>query len=211
MEKDVATMRRNGTGETVMDAWRQRMIASAEEGFAARGRAGLGLHDLAKRLGLPPRAVFKEFKNRDELGVAVLGRVQEALFAHIESACARATDETGLAMALRLAEAYCRFLEESPEPYLGVVRGDDALLAGLGPKSQEEGRRLQARMVKQFETLLGLGRFDGSVRPDVAENGARRLVTVLVGLVRLRLTRPETRARNLRAMLTTLAGDKRVA
>lgn len=194
-----------------MDAWRRRMIETAREGFAARGRAGLGLNELAKRLGVPPRTVFREFKTRDELFVAVLGRVQEALFAHIEAQCATAPGESGLAMALRLAEAYCGFLEESPEPYLGVVRGDDELLGWLGPKSREEIRRLQARMIKQFETLLGLGRCDGSVRPDVAVGAARRLVTVVVGLVRLRLTRPEARARNLRAMLTTLAGGQRVA
>lgn len=194
-----------------MDASRRLMIETAREGFATRGRAGLGLPDLAKRLGLPPRAVFKEFKTRDELFVAVTGQVQEALFAYIETHCPAAPGETGLAMALRLAEAYCRFLEESPEAYLGLVRGDHDLLAGLGPKSHEEIRRLQHRMVKQFETLLGLGRFDGSVRPDAATDAAHRLVTVLVGLVRLRLTRPETRARNLRQMVTTLAGGHRAA
>jgi len=191
-----------------MDASRRRMIETAEERFAAQGRAGLGLNDLAKRLGLPPRAVFKEFKTKDELFVAVLGRVQAALFAHIEAQCPVAPGETGLAMALRLAEAYCRFLEESPEPYLGLVRGDDDPLSGFGPKSRDELRCIQARMVKQFETLLGLGRCDGSVRLDAATDSARRLVTVLVGLVRLRLTRPEARTRNLRQMLTALAGGQ---
>jgi AcrR family transcriptional regulator len=182
------------------------MIETAEERFAARGGAGLGLNDLAKRLGLPPRAVFREFKSRDELFVAVLGRVQETLFAHIEAHCSVAPGETGLAMALRLAEAYCRFLEESPEPYLGLMRGDDDPLSGLGPKSREELARIHSRIVKQFEMLLGIGRCDGSVRPDAAEDAARRFVNVLVGLVRLRLTRPEARAHNLRIMLTSLAG-----
>ena len=189
-----------------MDASRRLMIETAERRFAARGREGLKLNDLARLLGLPAGLVFKEFKTRDELFVAVLGRVQETLFAHIEAACAVAPRGSGLDMALGLAEAYCRFLEASPEPYLGLMRGEADPLAGLGPLSRAELRRIEARMVKQFETLLHLGHWDGSVRQDAAGEAARRCVTVLVGLVRLRLTRPEARARNLRDMLTTLAG-----
>jgi len=189
-----------------MDASRRKMIETAEERFASRGREGLKLSDLARRLGLPPRAVFKEFKTRDELFVAVLGKVQEGLFAHLEAQCATASGESGLDMALRLAEAYCRFLEARPESYLALMRDEDGLLAGLGPLARAEVRRLRARMVEQFETLLRLGHWDGSVRPDMAADAARRCVHVLVGLVRLRLTRPEARARNLRDMLMTLAG-----
>jgi len=37
---------------------------------------------------------------------------------------------------------------------------------------------------------------------------ARRIVSVLVGTVRLRLTHPRTRTRNLKAMLTTLVGTR---
>ena len=174
-----------------MDASRRKMIETAEERFASRGREGLKLSDLARRLGLPPRAVFKEFKTRDELFVAVLGKVQEGLFAHLEAQCATASGESGLDMALSLAEAYCRFLETRSESYLALMRDEDGLLAGLGPLARAEVRRLRARMVEQFETLLRLGHWDGSVRTDMAADAARRCVHVLVGLVRLRLTRPE--------------------
>ena len=188
-----------------MDMSRREMIATAEQRFGAYGGKGLGLNDLARRLGVSPGTVFKEFKTRDELFVAVLGRVQEGLFAHIEACCPVAADETGLAMAVRLAEAYCRFLEQSPEPYLGLMGGDTAPIFGLGPQSRAELRRIKARIVKQFETLLRLGHCDGSVRAEAIEDAANRFVNVLVGLVRLRLTRPAARARNLRVMLEALA------
>jgi len=189
-----------------MDASRRLMIETAAERFGACGGKGLALKDLARRLGVSPGTIFKEFKTRDELFVAVLGRVQEGLFAHIEASCSMVSGESGLAMAVRLAEAYSRFLEQSPEPYLGLMRGDDDPLSGLGPQSRGELRRIKTRIIKQFETLLRLGSCDGSVRPDAAEDVANRFVNVLVGLVRLRLTRPETRTRNLRLMLEALAG-----
>lgn len=182
------------------------MIETAEKRFGACGGKGLGLNDLARRLGVPPRAVFREFKTRDELFVAVLGRMQEGLFALIEAYCSASEGESGLAMAVQLAEAYCRFLEQSPESYLGLVRGEADPLSGLGPQSRGELRRIKGRMIKQFETLLRLGRCDGSVRASAVEEVADRFVNVLVGLVRLRLTRPEARAKNLREMLEALAG-----
>jgi len=184
------------------------MIETAEKWFGACGGKGLGLNDLARRLGLSPGAVFREFKTRDELFVAVLGRVQEGLFAHIEASCAAADGESGLAMAVRLAEAYCRFLEQSPDSYLGLMRGEADPLSGLGPQSRSELRRIKGRIIKQFETLLRLGCCDGSVRAKAVEEVADRYVNVLVGLVRLRLTPPETRARNLRLMLEALAGGR---
>ncbi|WP_428566425.1 MAG: TetR/AcrR family transcriptional regulator [Solidesulfovibrio sp. DCME] len=186
-----------------MDASRQAVIEAAARLFANLGRDGVGPRDLVRRLGFSPESVYRHFKNRDELFAAVLTRLQGELFTHIEAACPEAAGETGLAMLLALAEAYCRFLEERPAAY-----GDIVSVAGRGRgqgagESSRELDRLHARIVRQFEVLLHLGRLDGSVRDDSPET-ARRVVNVVIGLTRLSLVAPKVRAANLRGTLSSL-------
>jgi AcrR family transcriptional regulator len=193
-----------------MDASRQALVDAAVRRFAEAGRDGVGPRDLVRRLGLPPEAVFKHFRTRDALFAAVLGQVQQELFAHIETHCPVVPGESGLSMIQRLADAYCSFLEARPEPYLEILRGPmDAL--GAATESGLELTRIVARIAKQFEVLLLLGRLDGSVHDQTAEDTARRIVNVVIGTVRLRLTRPMARARNLRLMLMSLAGHPAAA
>lgn len=193
-----------------MDASRQALIDAAVRRFAETGRDGVGPRDLVRRLGLPPEAVFKHFTNRDVLFAAVLGQVQQELFAHIEASCPVVPGESGLSMIQRLAEAYCCFLEQRPEPYLDILRGPREPLEAA-TESGQELTRLVARIAKQFEVLLLLGRLDGSVHDATAGDTARRIVNVVIGTVRLRLTLPTARAGNLRLMLTSLAGHQAAA
>jgi AcrR family transcriptional regulator len=188
-----------------MDVSRQALVDAAERRFAEVGREGVGPRDLVKRLGLPPEAVFRHFKNRDALFAAVLGQVQRDLFAFIETHCPVVAGESALSMILRLAEAYSRFLEERPEPFLELLRGP-ADPAETTTESDLELARLTGRIAKQFEVLLLLGRLDGSVGAEAAGDTARRVLNVVVGTVRLNLTRPTARARNLCVMLTALVG-----
>ena len=192
-----------------MDGSRQALVEVSLRRFAVAGREAVGPRDLVKRLGLSPATVFKHFKNRDELFAAVIGRVQAELFAHIEATCPVVPGESGLSMLVRLAEAYGRFLKDGPGPYFEVLR--EAVHSGGTPSSggetERELARIGARIVKQFEVLLLLGRLDGSVRPERFPDGvddmARRVVNVVFGTVRLGLALPRTR--NLSLMLTALA------
>lgn len=187
-----------------MDGSRQDLVDASLRRFAAAGRNAVGPRDLVKRLGLSPGLVFRHFKNRDELFAAVLDRMQGELFAHIESSCPVVVGESGLSMLVRLAEAYARFLRDRPTAYFEVLR-EATHTAGASEAESETGRelkRIEARIVKQFDVLLLLGRLDGSVRQDAAEDMARRIVNVVFGTVRLGLDIP--RSRTLRAMLTTL-------
>ncbi len=191
-----------------MDVSRQALIDAASRRFAEAGRAGVGPHDLVKRLGVPPGAVFKHFKNRDELFAAVLRQVQEDLFASVEACCPVVPGESALSMILGLAEAYSCFLEERPAHFLDVLRLASAPLGEATASGQELGR-LWGRVAKQFEVLLLLGHLDGSVREEPVGDTASRILHVVIGTVRLALTRPTARARNLRVMLTSLAGRNR--
>lgn len=189
-----------------MDVLWNRLVEAAVERFAVDGRGGVMPHDLIKRLGVPAETVFRHFPDRDRLFVAVLGQVQQELFAHIEASCPVIPGESGLSMILRLAEAYCRFLEERPAGYLDILPHGEKGAAEAETQGDRELARLAARIAKQFEVLLLLGRLDGSVRAGAATDTAWRILHVVVGTVRLALTSQKARARNLRVMLAALAG-----
>ena len=188
-----------------MDVSRQALVDAAERRFAEAGRAGVGPRDLVKRLGLPPETVFRHFKTRDALFSAVLGQVQRELFTFIETHCPVVAGESALSMIRRLAETYSLFLEERSEPFLEILRGS-AEPAGAATESDLELARLTGRIAKQFEVLLLLGHLDGSVGAEAAGDTARRILNVVLGTVRLNLTRPTARTRNLHMMLTSLVG-----
>ena len=191
-----------------MDVTRQALIDAAVEIFDVAGWEGVGPQALVRRLGLAPEAVYRHFKSRDALLSAVLSRAQAELFIHIEASCPVVAGESGLGMLLRLGEAYCRFWESRPQAYLDMVRPPAAALPLTQGESARELERLLARVTKQFEMLLLLGRLDGSVRAEATAETARRIVSVLVGTVHLRLTPARTRAKNLTAMLTALVGAR---
>jgi AcrR family transcriptional regulator len=190
-----------------MDASRQALVDAAVQRFAEVGRDGVGPRDLMRRLGLPPEAVFKHFKNRDAVFAAVAEQVQRELFTYIETHCPVVPGESGLSMILRLAEVYSRFLEERPAPFLDILRGQPGPTAETSASAQELSR-IAARIAKQFEVLLLLGGLDGSVRDVAARDTACRIVNVVLGTVRLGLTRPAARERNLRVMLIALVGGQ---
>lgn len=189
-----------------MDVSRQVLVDAAVGLFAETGWEGVGPQALVRRLGVAPEAIYRHFKSRDALLAAVLSRAEAELFAHIEASCPVVAGESGLDMILRLGEAYCRFWESRPLVYLDMLRPSAANVPLAGEESLRELERLLARVTKQFEVLMLLGRLDGSVRAEATVETARRIVSVLVGTVRLRLTHPRTRTRNLKAMLTTLVG-----
>lgn len=191
-----------------MDVSRQVLVDAAVRRFDAAGCQGVGTGDLVRRLGVSPGSVYRHFKNRDALLAAVLARVQAELFVHIENSCPVVPGERGLSMILRLAEAYSRFLESRPPAYTGIFSPPTRGRSLVGGEAGRELARLAARVVKQFEVLLLLGRLDGSVRPEADGDTARRIVCVLVGTVRLRLTHVRARTRNLRAMLTALVAAR---
>lgn len=191
-----------------MDVSRQGLVDAAVGLFAETGFEGVGPPALMRRLGVAPEAVYRHFKSRDALLAAVLSRVEAELFAHIETSCPVVVGESGLDMILRLGEAYCRFWESRPLVYLDMLRPSAANVPLVGEESLRELERLLARVAKQFEVLMLLGGLDGSVRAEATVETARRIVSVLVGTVRLRLTNPRTRTRNLKAMLTTLVGTR---
>ncbi len=186
-----------------MDTSRQQVVEAAVELFTRFGREGVRPRQLVRRRAFAPEAVFRHFKNRDELFAAVLAQVQAELFAYLEAACPVEPGETALVSLLRLAEAYCRFLEERSPAYGEVL--SSAIRGALAGESGREQARFLARIVSQFELLLRLGRLDGSLRETSPET-AERIVSVLVGTVRLSLTPPSVRAANLRVMLTALVG-----
>lgn len=191
-----------------MDVPRQVLVDAAVGLFAEMGWEGVGPQALVRRLGVAPGAIYRHFKGRDALLAAVLSRVEAELFAHIETSCPVVVGESGLDMILRLGEAYCRFWESRPLVYLDMLRPSAANMPLVGEESLRELERLLARVAKQFEVLMLLGGLDGSVRAEATVETARRIVSVLVGTVRLRLTNPRTRTRNLKAMLTTLVGTR---
>jgi len=189
-----------------MDVSRQVLVDAAVGVFTEGGFDEASPLALMRWLGVGAEAVYRHFKSRDDLLAAVLSRVQVDIFGHIEACCPVVAGESGLEMIVRLAEAYRLYFESRPLVYCDLLRPPAALRPLAGEQSARELRRLADRVAKQFEVLLLLGRLDGSVRAEASAEAARRVVSLLAGTVRLRLT--QARGRNLKAMLRALVGPR---
>jgi len=99
-----------------VDAFRVRLCEVAHHKFAASGRDGVSMRQLADALGCSPMTPYRYFRNKDE----ILAAVRTAAFDRFAVALETATRKTRgdlQAQGRAVGEAYLRFALSEPEAY----------------------------------------------------------------------------------------------
>jgi AcrR family transcriptional regulator len=169
---------------------RQQLLAAAAAEIALHGR-NAKMADVAGRIGLSQPAVYRHFKNRDEVHDAVVGEFRERLRSLISSSLIPPTVNTGDVETLT-ALAVTRLMQ-----FLNDDR--DAMTVALlqEPEGEETRQELIAMIAANVEQEIAAGFFRTDVTPVF-------FATCLVGIV-TQFARQPISPRKLKPTAETIA------
>src|SRR5262249_16979171 len=142
---------------------RDKILDAAEDLFARRGFAGIGMREVAEVAGLGKSSLFHHFKSKAELYAAVVGRILDLFDRRLTAALAAGGDP--LARFGRSVGALVDILAEHPTAarlLLGSLFEDDEL-AGTSAEEQHADRTIQ-HMFGAAAALLREGMESGVFR-----------------------------------------------
>ncbi|MGK8506520.1 TetR/AcrR family transcriptional regulator [Nocardia asiatica] len=160
--------RHNLAREQVMAAQRERLLAAVTELLAARGYAGFGPADIAKRAGVSLAAFYDAFANKDECVFAGYDRFIQVLLTQLTAARMAGRDRRSI-----VADALGQYLGTLQND-LVVARAYQVEIDALGPAVRER-RRKSLRLFAEYIRELVRGA-SGNRLPALS-------VTAYVGVV----------------------------
>jgi AcrR family transcriptional regulator len=144
---------------------RDKILDVGEALFARRGYAGVGLREVAERVGLGKSSLFHHFRSKGSLYLAVLQRVLERIDERV-----RPSFEGGGTPGERLercVDALIEALAEHPATARLLLRGlfEDDDLPADAEAERARAERVQERLLGRLLGLLREGVETGAFRP----------------------------------------------
>jgi AcrR family transcriptional regulator len=159
---------------------RDKILDISEALFARRGYAGVGLREVAERVGLGKSSLFHHFRSKGELYLAVLQRV----FERIEERVAPSFDAPGSPPERleRGMDALIDALAEHPSTARLLLRGlfEDDDLPPESDASLVEAERALERLLGRLLSLLREGVETGHFRPVSPPHVLQTLIGAVV-------------------------------
>jgi AcrR family transcriptional regulator len=158
---------------------RDKILDCAEELFARRGYAGIGLAEVAERVGLGKSSLFHHFRSKTQLYAAVVARILDRI-------------ETPLTAALAAGGAPVERLERWVDALIDTLAGhptyarlllrslfEDDDLAGELPEERDANETIH-RLVAALARLLKEGMATGAFRPASVPHTLQTLIGATV-------------------------------
>ena len=141
---------------------RDKILDCAEELFARRGYAGIGLAEVAERVGLGKSSLFHHFRSKSQLYAAVVARILDRIETPLTAALA--AGGTPVERLERWVDALVDTLARHPTYARLLLRSlfEDDDLAGELPEEREANetiRRLVAALARLLKEGMGVGAF----------------------------------------------------
>ena len=156
---------------------REKILDTAEALFARHGFAGVGLREVAQRVGLGKSSLFHHFATKRELYVAVLERILLAIDANLESADKPADS------ALESLRCWVAVIVDT----LAEHRGFAPLLLRtlfeegvVGVEQQAHLDEILKRVLGRVERLLRIGIASGQIRDVSVAHTLQTLIGMTV-------------------------------
>jgi AcrR family transcriptional regulator len=182
---------------------RERILASATSLFEENGFHGAGIDDIAAAAGVTGPAIYRHFKNKDAVLVALFDRLAERLGAILDSVAAEADRESTAnprAALETLVRLHVRLAFE--ERALIVVYISEE--RNLPDAERRRVRRFQRAYVEAWADLLR------PLRPDQSDDERRTAVHAAIGLLnstgyRRQVGLPRAQAEDMLARMALVA------
>ncbi|MCE5267070.1 MAG: TetR/AcrR family transcriptional regulator [Planctomycetaceae bacterium] len=154
---------------------REQIAEAAMSLVASQGLRRLSLAAVARRVGLVPSGIYRHFKNKDELLLAVLDRVEERLMANVEAARDEADDPIEQLRGVLMR--HIRFIREG-RAVPRIIFADD-VHAG-SPERRRRVAQIFNRYAAAVGKIIAAAQSQGQIRPDC---NRQTLVMMLFGIV----------------------------
>jgi AcrR family transcriptional regulator len=152
---------------------RSALLESAARGLSRYGYGNLVLEDVAREAGYTRGALYHQFKDKEDLALAVLRWADETWRREVGEPASREADPVPALLAMARGHAIlCR---------RDIARVAMALRVEFSGRDHPIGReldRVQEGLVKRLVRLIGAGRRDGSIPPGPP---ARTVALALIG------------------------------
>ena len=152
---------------------RSALLESAARGLSRYGYGNVVLEDVAREAGYTRGALYHQFKDKEDLALAVLRWADETWRREVGEPASREADPVAALLAMARGHAIlCR---------RDIARVAMALRVEFSGHDHPVGReldRVQEGLVKRLVRLIGAGRRDGSIPPGPP---ARAVALALIG------------------------------
>jgi AcrR family transcriptional regulator len=149
---------------------REQIAEAALALVAARGLNRLSVAAVARRVGLVPSGIYRHFKNKDEILMAVLDLIESRLLANVQAA---RDEETEPLDRLRgVLFRHVRFIREG-RTFPRIVFSDDA--HSDDPRRKARVQRIATAYLGKIADLVAEGQAAGSIRADLDPSTAALL------------------------------------
>src|SRR3954470_23996569 len=152
---------------------RAALLESAARGLSRYGYGNLVLEEVAREAGYTRGALYRQFKDKEDLALAVLRWADETWRGEVGEPASREADPVAALLAMARGHAIlCR---------RDIARVAVALRVEFSGRDHPIGReldRVQEGLVKRLVRLIGAGRRNGSIPPGPP---ARAVALALIG------------------------------
>jgi AcrR family transcriptional regulator len=159
MPRAAASRRRSTQAERSARS-RNALLESAARGLSRYGYGNLALEEVAREAGYTRGALYHQFKDKEELALAVIEWVNETWHREVGAPADQQPDPVSALIALARGHAvYCR---------RDVARVMMALRVEFSGRDHPVGReikRISEMLIKRCARLINAGRRDGSIPP----------------------------------------------
>ncbi len=139
---------------------RSALLESAARGLSRYGYGNLVLEQVAREAGYTRGALYHQFKDKEDLALAVLQWINETWWREVGGPAERESDPVAALLALARGHAvYCR------RDVARVIMALRVEFSGQDHPVGREIKRVSRTLVKRCVTLINAGRRDGSIPP----------------------------------------------
>ncbi|MFQ5515679.1 MAG: TetR/AcrR family transcriptional regulator [Myxococcota bacterium] len=156
---------------------REKILDTAEAVFAARGFAGVGLREVAERVGLGKSSLFHHFPSKHALYVAVLERILQRIADRVHTAAGRSGPAPGRLQAWLHAVVDCLAEHPSYAPLLLRALFEAGVVE---PQEQEHLDRILERTLRSVREILAGGIESGELHPVSISHTIQTLIGMTV-------------------------------
>jgi AcrR family transcriptional regulator len=165
---------------------KQAILQAATLLFSRKGFSDTSMAEVSKMTGVAGGTIFYHFKNKEELFLAILTDVRQAITRKFEQFLTQSQFKTGLEMALGLVEWYLHLAGEMEDRFLLLHHYFPYRMSVENKDLRSQLESIYNALTDVFQKAVIKGQQDGSIRKVPAQKAALILFSMVDGVVRLK-------------------------